>query len=239
VLTTAIVLSASLVGAGASARDVAAAYYQGDGTGVNWTLELREGGTFAFSWEGCLGNYDRQAGRWRMSGDLVELEVLERKPDPPGKSLPTRFRPIFWGDRVYLVPTEELTEFCNFVNDGTEPRREAHGMVFLRDHDWDRPVSGAPSVPETLRSYLLPAPVRGAIVKRLSSKSALVNRGAKDGLKPGMVMYFQGPDFIPYRVVSTGSATCHLETVYGEDVREGPVSTLLYDPTLQPGCGNK
>jgi hypothetical protein len=229
----------AILAEGASTSDIAATYYQGDGTGVNWSLELRQDGTFAFSWEGCLGNYDRQAGRWKLVGEMMELEVLERKPDPPGKSLPTSFRPVRWGRRIYLVPADELREFCNFVNDGTEPRAEAQGLVFLRENDWNVAVAGKPDVPEATQSQLLASPVRGRIVRRLTTTSAVVNRGARHGLRPGMLLYFQGLDFLPYRVVATSDASCRVETVNGDSVRDGPVSTLLYDPTLQPECGKK
>jgi hypothetical protein len=236
VVIAAITLVAALVAECPSVADLAATYYQGDGTGVNWSLELRQDGTFAFSWEGCLGNYDRQAGRWSLARELIELEVLERKPDPPGNSLPTSFWPIRWGGRVYLAAADELAEFCNFVNDGTEPRREAQGSVFLRENDWDLAVSGKPDVPQEMRSHLLARPVRGRIVRHVTTTSAVVNRGARDGLQPGMILYLQGSDFISYRVVSTSSATCRVETVYGETVQDGPVSTLLYDARLRPEC---
>jgi hypothetical protein len=206
---------------------------------VNWYLDLRPDGTFGFQWEGCLGTYDEKTGGWKLASDgTVELEVQMQKSDPMGKSIPLKLRPTRWGDRLYLIDSADTLDFCNLVNSGSEPRQEAHGLVFLRDKDWERPVAGSPDIPETWRSFLLSAPVRGQIIKTLSTRRAVIDKGESDGLKPGMELYWQGPDFLPYRVTSTTASTAVVETLYDDDTKaSGTVSSLLYDETLQPQCG--
>jgi len=235
-LLIAATLIAEALWAVEGSREFAGSYYQGDGTGVNWYLHLHGDGTFAFRWDGCLGTYDEKSGGWNVLPDgTIELVIRSQKTDPVGRSIPLALRPIRWGNRLYLVDSSALLDFCNLVNSGSEPRHEAHGLAFLRDDDWDRAVAGTPDVPNSWRSFLLAAPVRGQITKVLGKKNAEIDRGGDHGLKRGMEVYWQGPDFLPYRVVSTTSRTAIIETAY-DDVtkRTGPVSTLLYDETLQP-----
>jgi hypothetical protein len=226
----------TLLSLGSQSGDVAGEYYSGDGLGVNWSLELCQDGTFEFSWDGCLGNYDHRSGRWDIADGLITFRVLERKPDGMEHSLPSSLRPVRWGERLYLVPADELIEFCNEVNDGAEPRNDPHGLALLREKDWTLPVFDSPELPEQLQAYLLSAPVRGNLAKGESERAGVVDRGSSQGLRPGMFLYSQGSlDLFQYRVISTSLDSCEVEVVYDCDViQEGPVSTLLWDETLRP-----
>ncbi len=203
---------------------------------MNWSLDLQPSGSFSFSWDGCGGNYDRQSGSWVVTRGLVELRVVERTPDPPGISVPHILRPIRWGRRIYLVAEDEVVAFCNSVNDGGEPRNEAYGMALLRENDWDVPVTGKPDVPEKVREYLLANPVRGRLVRHTSRGKGVVDRGSDQGLRPGMILYSQIEyELCQYRIVSTSATSCQVEGLYSSvEIREGPVSTLLWDETLRP-----
>jgi hypothetical protein len=218
---------------------VAGEYYLGDGTGVNWSLDLRPDGTFRFTWDGCLGNYDEKSGSWCYEDGIVSLDLWSRKPDPVfSSSLPASLRAVTWGDRLYLVADSELIDFCNAVNDGGEPRDLAWGSFFLREEDWSRPATGAPKVPDGYREQLLSAPVRGRLVARIDERSGTVDRGERDGLRPGMTLYLQRAfDLVSYRVRRVASATCEVELELGDEVAEGPVSTLLWDDTMRPPPG--
>ena len=235
-LLVALVLSSTVLTQAGGASDLAAQYYLGEGTGVNWSLDLQPSGSFSFSWDGCGGNYDQQSGFWVVVNGIVELSVVERKPDPPGKSLPHMLRPIRWGRRIYLVAEDELVAFCNSVNDGDEPRSEAYGMTFLRENDWDVPVVGKPDIPAKVREYLLESPVRGRLVSRTSVGKGVVDRGSDQGLRPGMILYSQIEyELLQYRIVSTSASSCQVEGLYSSvEIREGPVSTLLWDESLRP-----
>ncbi|TWU44632.1 hypothetical protein Poly51_59010 [Rubripirellula tenax] len=50
-------------------------YYDGDGLGVNLTLNLHPDGTFQCSWTGCLGDYGSTAGKWGRIGQTVHISV--------------------------------------------------------------------------------------------------------------------------------------------------------------------
>jgi len=228
----------TLLSLGSDGVSVSGEYYSGDGLGVNWNLELCQDGTFEFSWDGCLGNYDHQSGRWDIADGLITFQVLDRKPDGMDHSLPSSLRPVRWGERLYLVPADELLEFCNQVNDGAEPRGDPHGLVLLRRDDWMLPVSSSPELPAQFLAYLLSEPVRGNLVKGDSERAGVVDRGSSQGLRPGMILYSQGSlDLFEYRVVSTSPDSCQVEAVYECDViLDGPVSTLLWDETLRPNA---
>jgi hypothetical protein len=51
--------------------------------------------------------------------------------------------PLRWGARQYLVRTDALASFCRAIAQGTEPRRVAYGLEFLRSGDHRKPVEGA------------------------------------------------------------------------------------------------
>src|SRR3989338_6088573 len=83
---------------------VAGQYFLGDGLGVNNYLKLTENGNFSFKWHGCLGMYDENEGPY-----VIENGILVLSPQRPNikkgfQGTPTRFLPIHWGDRLYLVP---------------------------------------------------------------------------------------------------------------------------------------
>jgi hypothetical protein len=220
--------------------DLVGSYYKGDGLGVNWSLDLRQDGSFSFEWQGCLGTYDQEAGRWRSDGDLVYLDGLKRKGELADRSIPAVLRPVQWGSRHYLVGSDGMLDFCNLINQGTEPRSEAHGLALLRQKDWTQQVGGMPNLPSDWRHLLLSKPVRGNILRALGSKRAEVNRGTQHGLRPGMKPFSQGPALVSYKIVSTSSERSVVEVLYGETTpSSGAISTLLYDPTLRPRCGER
>ena len=49
-------------------------YYRGDGTGHNVNLNLKDDGTYAAEWHGCLGKYGDAAGQWRFADDAIRLK---------------------------------------------------------------------------------------------------------------------------------------------------------------------
>jgi hypothetical protein len=44
-----------------------------------------------------------------------------------GKQLPLQWVLVPWGDRMYLLEEEDIPLFAKYVNQGWEPRTEAHG----------------------------------------------------------------------------------------------------------------
>jgi len=129
----------------AGLEQIAGTYYLGDGLGFNFRLVIQPDGTFSYTWQGCLGTYAKVSGTaFLRNGELV-LKPSSQQGDP---RLDTRFLPVRWGDRQYLVPSDQLLDFTNQIKRGAEPRSSSFGHVYLRKGDWDKPVSGAPDLPE-------------------------------------------------------------------------------------------
>jgi hypothetical protein len=167
----------------------------------------------------------------------VHLHVEKQQKDAMSPSIPLVLQPLPWGRRMYLLDPGAVREFVDAINDGTEPRSEEHGLTLLRSEDWRIPASGLPSIPDPYASLVLRTPIRGSVTRLLPNGSVRINRGARHGVRVGLVFYYQGPDFVAYRITSVSSATADAALVYPDaKARRGFVSTLLTDPTLQPAC---
>jgi hypothetical protein len=136
-------------------KDIAGDYYFGDGLGVNCSLTVTAKGKFTFQWNGCLGTYDENKGS--ASINMGVLHIAPQKPNRRDgfRGTPTEFYPVRWGARLYLVPTNDIIEFCSDFNQGSEPRRGNRGQHYLRRSDADKPVSGKPAVPEQWAKFFL------------------------------------------------------------------------------------
>lgn len=127
-------------------EQIAGEYYLGRGLGFNFTLTIAPEGTFSYTWRGCLGNYAEVSGSaFLRNGELV-LEPSSQK-GGMDKRLDTRFVPIRWGARQYLVPLDELLDFASQVRQGREPRSSSLGDFYLRQDDWNEPATGEPDLP--------------------------------------------------------------------------------------------
>lgn len=146
---------------------VAGSFYRGDGLGINHTLELTAEGAFHFRWQGCLGTYSEAAGKVVQIGPLLALETTAVGIQRVASGVDGRYRPIPWGDRLYLVPTGELMAFVNDVNLGREPRYDSQGSHYLARDGWDLPAAGRPDLPPGYAELLLDQPVAGRVERRL------------------------------------------------------------------------
>jgi len=147
VLLLALVAGVSLSLAASSRQDlplsdVAGTYYRGAGLGFSYSLGISPAGTFHARWTGCLGTYSETTGTVTRKGDEIDLEAVSR-----GRRTVSRYVPIHWGGRMYLVATEDLKGFTREVEQGREPRRGPHGSHYLRKNDWQVAVSGSPEIP--------------------------------------------------------------------------------------------
>lgn len=189
-------------------------YYFGDGTGVNCSLSLTADGRFSFRWRGCLGLYDQNQGAAGFrNGHLV---LKPERPNARGgfRGTPTEFVPVPWGQRMYLVPGEDREEFCNSVNGGQEPRRWAHGQVYLRDGDWTKPVTGHPTVPKEWEPMLLKRPIRAKVVDVLADGRARVDAGTADGVWKEMELWADVRTFGLVKVVEADEHSCVIAPKY-------------------------
>jgi type II secretory pathway pseudopilin PulG len=71
----------------------------------------------------------------------------------------SRFIPVHWGDRWYLVPNEAGEAFCDDVKRGREPRKNVHGHFYLREGDFKKKVSGLPTVPKEWETWFQKTPI--------------------------------------------------------------------------------
>lgn len=95
-------------------------YHMGDGLGVNVSLSLSPEAGFTFEWHGCMGLYDRNYGNVTSSEGVIRLHPIFENEQQGLRGIATEFTPVRWGDRRYLVPPNEMIEFCNKVNQRTK-----------------------------------------------------------------------------------------------------------------------
>ncbi|MCL2709305.1 MAG: hypothetical protein FWE95_00355 [Planctomycetaceae bacterium] len=135
------------------------------------------------------GTYIKLSYTFDLKGGSIDDEAVKRKP-------------IRWGERVYLIPTYRIIEFCNEINSGWEPRNYRSGRFYLRQDDWEKEAPGKPELPEELMPYLLDEPVEATIVSVKKTWEAnrdwniatvVVDKGKNDGFLPGMELYVVKP----------------------------------------------
>ena len=189
-------------------------YYFGDGLGVNCSLAIRTSGRFSFGWHGCGGLYDENMGESR-----VEDGHLILKPERPNvregfRGTPTNFVIVQWGERRYLVTESDGREFCNHVNQGTEPRHGAHGSFYLRDGDWEKKAIGKPGVPEEWKPLLLEKPIQARVIESMGDNRARIDLGSDDGLWKDMELWVDIQGFGLVQIVEVGPKSCVIATKY-------------------------
>lgn len=169
--------------------DLPGRYYQGDGLGVNLSLELLEDHTFTFRWNGCLGEYDRNEGRWKLVGDTLVLEP-ERPHERTGfNGMDTRFIPVPWGSRLYLVDENELPGFAAAAREGVPGFGDGlHGSDYVKRGTPKPSASDKPLLPARYQHFFS----EGAIEARISSMSSdgtvLLDKGGSSRLAAGMLL---------------------------------------------------
>jgi len=117
-------------------------YYQGAGLGANLTLAIAPKSGFAFTWYGCLGLYDQNYGEITEEDGRLKFSFALENAENQTFGIPAEFLPVPWGERLYLIPPDEMIEFSNEINSRREPRNEAFGQFFMRVGDWEKEVQG-------------------------------------------------------------------------------------------------
>ena len=158
-----------------------------------WELDFLDHGTV--DWD---GKHIRLNCTFDVKSGTIDGEPIKRKP-------------IRWGERVYLIPTFRIIDFCNAINSGWEPRNCTHGRFYLRRGDEEKEVSGKPELPKEFMPYLLDKPIGATIVsvKDIRERDRfwniatfVVDKGQNDGLLPGMELHVVRP-FVVGRVTLT------------------------------------
>lgn len=121
-----------------------------------------------------------------------QIEVLENRiklipdgsvPVEGTRGLASDWTIVQWGKRQYLIPTDELLDFANSVNNGYEPSYRFPGFggsFFKKKGDEDIRVTGFPNVPESYRRYLLPNPIKGSVTSLGDLKVEKIDGGKTD-----------------------------------------------------------
>lgn len=184
----------------------AGSYYYGDGTGVNVSVDLAPAVGFAFTWAGCLGDYDRNCGSVAEKDGRLALTFTFPNERVGFRGLAPVLIPVAWGERRYLVASDRMEQFANDVNSGSEPRRGVHGLTLLRRGDEAKEVQGLPPLQKEFAGLLLQKPIEGLLIAMrdtqvvkgdvLSTRktTAVVDRGKEHGVWPGMRLYFCNPE---------------------------------------------
>ena len=156
--------------------------------GANLTLVINSTGRFTYHAAGCVRTYaDVKARDFMRNGMLVLTSE--------GPASEARFLPVRWGDRLYLIDPVGIVGFANAVNAGHEPRMKAQGVFYLRNGDWNKPVTGGPKLPVAYREYLLAKPVETRVRRILDEEGNVeLAAGARQGLLPGMKLRAPGFD---------------------------------------------
>jgi hypothetical protein len=179
-------------------------YYRGDGLGENTTLMLAPASGCLFEWRGCVGLYDRNYGAVTCSDGRLRLSLKLPNDQDGFVGIEEEFLPVVWGERKYLVPSDDIVGFCNAVNEGAEPRKAAQGFFLLRRGDEQIEAEGLPAVPNEFNPYLLTRPIEAEIV-RVGDRTArpirgdwqtrvTMNCGRSSGLLKGMTLHVIEPD---------------------------------------------
>lgn len=177
-------------------------YYHGDGLGVNVSLAVAPQAGFLFEWHGCMGLYDRNYGTVTADQDRLRLSLTFPNKREGFQGIAEEFVRVPWGDRTYLVPTDDIVGFCNEVNGGGDP-----DGYLLRRGDEEKTVTGRPNVPAKFRPYLLAEPIEAEIteVGKVTLRQSVadwnfvdtvvtVDKGRAHGLLPGMQLFVTDPD---------------------------------------------
>ena len=167
-------------------------YYHGDGLGSNNHLRLHSGNTFDYRLTGCLGEYGKTSGYWRLEGDVLILEPNDPVEVGAGHEMETRYIPVPWGERMYLVEENSVPAFADDSRDGDlHSLDDIHGFDYIQidpETFEPQPASGIPVFPERFRIFYEKGAVSMEVIESMPDGTVILDKGSKDGLRPGLVL---------------------------------------------------
>lgn len=215
----AVAVAASVIPPNYAATDItrlAGEYSYGNGLDLNCSLEISSDGRFLYkkcSYEVLL---EQAKGKVSLEdGRLILTPEKSHETWPRGTS--PILIPISWGQRLYLIPQNDIAGFSNQINRGIEPvSRGSMGSYYLREGDWDRPASGQPDLPEEWKKRLLDEPVTGLVAGRDPLNRWIISLGKNYGVYDGMELSAWAPgllQFVTLLVTDTGKDTSAVAVV--------------------------
>jgi hypothetical protein len=213
-------------------------YYLGNGY-ESESFSLAPGSGFVYEWWSDTGLVDRNFGS--VTSGITSLSFNRFYKDEHHKygGLPVELMPVRWGERMYLLPPNELVRFCNLINSGREPREKQRGSVFLREGDEEKSASGLPDLPTSLSKYLLQEPIGATILTaerpvflkndgwEYWSTTVTLSDGTGEGVLPGMAFHVRDPDILEFWPIKATACSDHISTA------------VMNDPDTTPSVGWK
>lgn len=94
-------------------------YYSGGSLSYR-LLELKPNQSFRFEEDSDVGEPNRSQGDWRLEGDRLLLFPTRSVPPDRGRGagyrMQTRFVPVKWEQRLYLVDEHQMPAFCDMAS---------------------------------------------------------------------------------------------------------------------------
>lgn len=173
-------------------KDVYGTYYFGDGLGVNCSLSILPDNRFTFAWHGCMGEYDRNSGRWELDGDVLELKPEQENVSRGFQGVNVRFIPVKIGETEYLVDEHEMPGFCASLNSDDRPLWR-HGSDYVKSEISETDIKeDAPVIPVRYRHFYEKGAVEAKVERIDENGNAVLNKGSNDRLAPKMRLEFNG-----------------------------------------------
>jgi hypothetical protein len=178
--------------AGTPVAEFAGLFRQRPARGRGWELSILPDGRYSRFLSCCVGTADRESGYVQaLAGHCI---LLAAGSFSTSSRMDRDFLPIRWEDRLYLVPADEMQEFCYAVIEAKEPRPEdGMGQHFLLRSPAAQ-VDGIPELPEPWAAFLRENLVIGKIVEVMEPNGLKLDLGSADGIEKGDVLAAQGRD---------------------------------------------
>jgi hypothetical protein len=207
-------------------------YYFGDGLGLNCYLALSKTGHFKYEWDGCLGTYDKAEGTF-----MIHEKTLSLTPNGPVESACRINQKVFhivrWDKLIYLIPEADMLEFCNHINQRTEPVLSYWGSFYLNENHKKKKPKGVPDLPGNWNNFLLKAPVTGKILD-VTGDNAILDSGTNKGVLPGMEFSAMSSDEKAWAQltiisVSPDRSVAKVENNLDEKIKKGDCYSSLFE----------
>ncbi len=176
-------------------------YYQGDGLGMNWFLDLSAETGFLLLETGCGGLYGRAHGDATLQDDgSIQLEPVEERLES------FAVWPVQQGNIKYLIKRGSALAFANAFNAGEPLGRGISTGSLSNDISAAGKIGVPVMAPPKLRHLFLEKPIRGritAVGDRVETKgdytglvrtAATIDLGSEHGVFAGMVLYLRDPE---------------------------------------------
>ncbi len=153
-------------------------YYDGEGLGRYIDLWIAPDAGATMTWRGHFGLLNADHGTVVESANgAIRIHYAKQNEERKFFRFPDELVPIAWTDRLYLIPPERIAEFASAINHGDEPRLAVRGRFLLRQGDNDKPVTGLPALPSSVRAHVR----REAVEVRVTSAELIWSSYAEGG----------------------------------------------------------